>query len=421
MRDRAKPRSDVLWYPSASLAETQRKRNMRLEPSDPDIETIVTRIERKDLDLQPEFQRGEVWGKAKKQRLIDSILREWHIPPVHVIEIKESRRQEVLDGQQRLAAIRDFVRGEFPVDGSIEPLEAELSRLGGTYFRDLPDDWRRRFYQFTIRIFRIVDYLPEEPGELFFRLNQPTSLTAAEQRNAFFGPPRNNIKDLVNHLESSGLDKTFFGFSNSRMAYDDVLARVCLTVRRSTLAEKVTASDLVDLYRSDSPLPEEVLAQVRAAISLVGRARVHLTAYMQLNKATVYSWFMFVIRAQRGLVGDLSPELLGAFLSWFEEQRAYVGLDAELEPDSVLTEELLRIYGDRSASRVADVSSVVLRDAIIWLGYLDFLQSKGVQGDSGVVGPNIGRLRAAIESAALPYEDDDLARVLIDEKWGVLP
>jgi len=90
---------------------------MRLLPSDPDIETIVGRINKNDLDLQPEFQRGEVWGTAKKQRLIDSILRDWHIPPIHVIENTDTARQEVLDGQQRLAANRDFAPGEFPVHG----------------------------------------------------------------------------------------------------------------------------------------------------------------------------------------------------------------------------------------------------------------------------------------------------------------
>src|SRR6266480_6564706 len=145
---------------------------MRSLPSDPDITTIVSRIENRDLDLQPAFQRGEVWSKVKKQRLIDTILRDWHVPPIHVIEVAESRKQEVLDGQQRLAAIRDFIRGDFSVDGKIEPIDKAIVKLDGLKYRDLPHEWRRRFDQFTIRVFRIVDYEQAEPGELFFRLNQ---------------------------------------------------------------------------------------------------------------------------------------------------------------------------------------------------------------------------------------------------------
>ncbi|WEL43147.1 DUF262 domain-containing protein [Pseudomonas sp. CBSPBW29] len=86
---------------------------MRLIPSDPDVETLVSRINSGEVDLQPDFQRGEVWSKSKKQRLIDSILRDWHVPPIHVIEDNYTGRLEVLDGQQRLAAIRDFVAGDF--------------------------------------------------------------------------------------------------------------------------------------------------------------------------------------------------------------------------------------------------------------------------------------------------------------------
>src|ERR1700759_5395595 len=107
---------------------------MRLIPSDPDVETVVARIDSRDLDLQPNFQRGEVWSKTKKQRLIDSILRDWHVPPIHVVENPRTRKQEVLDGQQRLAAIRDFVDGEFAVAGQTEPLERELQELDQKYY-----------------------------------------------------------------------------------------------------------------------------------------------------------------------------------------------------------------------------------------------------------------------------------------------
>lgn len=396
---------------------------MRLEPSDPDIETIVTRIERKDLDLQPEFQRGEVWSKAKKQRLIDSILREWHIPPVHVIELLESRKQEVLDGQQRLAAIRDFVRGEFVIDGEIPPTDTDIAALAGKRYRDLPDDWKRRFNQFTIRVFRIVDYRTEEPAELFFRLNQPSSLTAAEQRNAFFGPVREQIKKLVLELEVRGVDKRVLGFSNSRMAYDDVLARVCLTVRRKSVSEKITASDLVDLYRSNEPLPPESTQQVQQAIELVGGAQSALQGHVQLNKATVYSWFLFIIRAHSVWSVVLRPETFGRFVAWFERRRSASAVsiaDAASNGRAILSQDLLRIYADRSTSRVADVSSVILRDAIIWLGFEQFMSEEAPEAGFPIGSARLEKIHTAYAKVGSPIEDDVLARELITNDWGVL-
>lgn len=146
---------------------------MHLTPSDPDVATLYRKISQNRLDLQPNFQRGEVWGKAKKQRLIDSILRGWHIPPVHVIQVPGSDKQEVLDGQQRLAAIRDFIEGEFTVNGGQDPFDQYIAKLDGYAWDELPPEVTAKIEDFTIRVLTISNYNPGEPGELFYRLNQP--------------------------------------------------------------------------------------------------------------------------------------------------------------------------------------------------------------------------------------------------------
>ena len=47
---------------------------MRAHRTDIELETIVRRITDDELDLQPEFQRGEIWDAKRRQRLIDTIL-----------------------------------------------------------------------------------------------------------------------------------------------------------------------------------------------------------------------------------------------------------------------------------------------------------------------------------------------------------
>src|SRR5947208_1772873 len=100
---------------------------MKITASDPDIETLVNRVRRKELNLRPDFQRGEVWSDSKRQKLIDTILRGWQVPPVHVVTVPGTSEQEVLDGQQRLATIRDFANGQIRIDGTIEPIHPEIS------------------------------------------------------------------------------------------------------------------------------------------------------------------------------------------------------------------------------------------------------------------------------------------------------
>ena len=388
---------------------------MRLVPWDPDIQTVMTRIESAALDLQPNFQRGEVWPKSKKQRLIDSVLREWHVPPIHVIENPDTRKQEVLDGQQRLVAIRDFVRGEFAVDGSIEPLDPKIQSLDGKKYRFLPDEVQRQFDQFTLRLYRIVDFKPSEPAELFYRLNQPSNLTGAEQRNAFYGPVRDQIRELVLSLEHRGIGKEQFGFSNARMAYDDVICRVALTVKRGTIATKIIGNDLVELYRSEEALGNQDYQHLEKCLGMLAEACM-TDPKPKFNKATLYSWLVFVVRGISFGVYDLtSTDLIGQFLCYF----SLLGIEVaqgESASEVYPMQSLIPIHDDRATSRVADVSSIVLRDFVIWCAFLEFSRL------TGFCNPALDEIKEKI-SGILSRElidPDALGRLILSSGWGEL-
>lgn len=91
---------------------------MKCETTNLEIETIYVRIKNGDINLQPDFQRGEVWSPAKKKKLIDSIFRAWKIPPIHVVNV-DSAVDEVLDGQQRLVTIVECKATKAPLDKAI--------------------------------------------------------------------------------------------------------------------------------------------------------------------------------------------------------------------------------------------------------------------------------------------------------------
>ena len=346
---------------------------MKQNPSDPDIQTIFQRIQQRDLDLQPEFQRGEVWARQKKQRLIDSILRDWHVPPIHVIEAADGR-QEVLDGQQRLAAIRDFIENKFVVDGSVAPRNPKIAALSGKTYSQLPQEVRRKFSNYTIRVFRITEYEPGEPGELFFRLNQPTSLTAAETRNAFVGEPRDQVRALVDVATKAGVSRDTVSMSPERMAYDDVVARFCATLERDSLLVKISASDVTARYRQGNPFPHPVLERATATLEALGAAAQLLLRPVRLNKATLHTWLVFL--GSHRWKRPPAAAHVADFIARFERARLAVrgsisapGRSANVEAllDERSRTRALIIFNDRASSRVADVSSIVMRDAVTWL------------------------------------------------------
>jgi hypothetical protein len=334
---------------------------MKTSASDPDIETLVSRIRRKELDLRPEFQRGEVWSDAKRQKLIDTILRGWQVPPIHVVSVSSTSELEVLDGQQRLAAIRDFAVDRLSIDGKIKPLNAEILQLDGRTFSTLSASWQRRFNQYPIRVFTVTEYEPDEPYELFYRLNQPTTLTSAEQRNAFFGPAREQVKKLVELAQASGLDRDAIGFSNSRMQYDDVLSRACMFAEAKSFHAKVTAGALNDKYRSKKPFADSVINVVEDAIRLLALGRATFGRQLRLNKATLLSWILFTASQD---VTQLSGNDLAAFIDDFElRRRRRVSAHPGKE---LLSQQWLALYEDRASSRVNDTLSVASRDFVLW-------------------------------------------------------
>lgn len=352
---------------------------MRFIPAEPDIATVFRRISEDDIDLQPDFQRGEVWPTQKKQRLIDSILRGWVIPPVLLISHGYGKPQQVLDGQQRLASIRDFMLNEFPVDGRIEPLDADIQLLHGTKFNSLPMDVAKAFLRTAVRMYEITDFRPEEPAEIFFRLNQPTGLTSAEKRNAFFGPVRDEIRRVVDDFKMDVEEsRILFGFSNSRMAYDDVFARFVCTLQNDTLHTKITAAAVDQMYRSTNQLNPKLLSRLETSVAFALRVfsmavERNLPDYPKLNKATFFSWLLFFARMTA--TGDVSSvcdfflhfETVRSRLILVRSQDSTIGYSL---PGPLV--DLMAAYSDRASARVADVSSVLLRDFALWASWHSF-------------------------------------------------
>ncbi|MGI2175201.1 DUF262 domain-containing protein [Shewanella ulleungensis] len=340
---------------------------MHIQTSDPDILSIVNRIERGLIDLQPDFQRGEVWNTLKKQRLIDSILRGWHIPPIHLISSPSTNKIEVLDGQQRLVSIRDFIACEFPINGSLEPKNEELAALDGMYWYDLPLHYQDKIELFTIRFLTISDYKIGEPGELFHRLNHPTSLTSAEQRNAFFGESRQQVKSIAQYMtEELGFDKSTIGFTNSRMAYDDVVAKLLITIENGVLGKKITSSVITDKYRSENGFSRKCISVLKNALTTLSKVLELSSSSIRFNKASFHSWVLFVISLEHF---SLPIEQIAYFISDFEMTRTNEELDFFVIPKFKATTEgvkqAMTVFIDRSTSRVADTSSVILRDVVL--------------------------------------------------------
>lgn len=351
---------------------------MKCSTSTIELETVISRIYKGTLNLQPDFQRGEVWSISKQKKLIDTILRRWKIPPIHVITSGEAF-DEVLDGQQRLVAIRDFCNGRFPIDGTIEPYDESINNLNGYYFDDLPDKIKCIFLRYEIDFIRLTDFKASEPAELFDRLNQPMKLTSSEQRNAYIGETRNQVKELVRFFEYVGASKETIGFSNSRLAYDEIIAKFCYAIELHTLRQKIIASDISDRYREDITFSNATIDECRYVLErfmdiVDNNANYHYK--IKMNKATIYSWFIFIKENDLLYGVDLSRIMYSfeALRNYYKGKLDIYYLQDILYPnefDSILDipylETLINIFNQRASMGSTDVSSIIYRDIILYI------------------------------------------------------
>jgi Protein of unknown function DUF262 len=95
-----------------------------------------------DLELAAPFQRNPVWTDILKAYLIDTILNGLPIPELYMQDVGNEEGDErhiVVDGQQRVRAVLDFVQGIYSLEG-----EEVTKKWRGLSFEELSPDEKRK-------------------------------------------------------------------------------------------------------------------------------------------------------------------------------------------------------------------------------------------------------------------------------------
>lgn len=153
--------------------------------------------ERRELILSPKFQRRRVWSEKAKSYLIDTILRGLPMPPVFIrqqIDPKTRKTgREVIDGQQRLGAILDFLKDGFKVS------KIHNEEYSDLFFSELPSGVQRDFLEYEMSTNLVLSSKDEEVLGIFARLNTYTvKLNKQELWNAkYFGLFKQAVHSLA--------------------------------------------------------------------------------------------------------------------------------------------------------------------------------------------------------------------------------
>ena len=201
--------------------------------SDWTAQTIVEQLRKGNISLSPRFQRRDAWNRARKSRLVESLVIGLPVPQIVLAEAKEQRgKYLILDGKQRLLSLLQFWGlGEgtnvgFPLSG----LDVR-DDLRGKRYEDLADpihaDDLAALQNQTVRTVVIRNWPSNAFLHLvFLRLNTGSvGLSPQELRQALKpGPFTDYVDDAA--VESEGL-KSLLRLSapDPRMRDVEILAR----------------------------------------------------------------------------------------------------------------------------------------------------------------------------------------------------
>lgn len=161
------------------------------------------------INLRPEYQRRLRWSNKKKSLLIESLLLNIPVPPIFLFE-STLARYEVMDGQQRLNAIHEYLENNFPLIGL-----DKLDFLRGRRYAKLPPKLQRGLDRASIGAIVLLQETKSDVSDpylvrryVFERLNTGgEKLNPQEIRNSIFRGPFNDM--IVNLARNNTFCRIF--------------------------------------------------------------------------------------------------------------------------------------------------------------------------------------------------------------------
>lgn len=257
-----------------------------------------------ELILQPKFQRRSVWPPKARSYLIDSIIRGKPIPKIYMrLEINPKTRltrREIVDGQQRLRTVLDFLIDGFPI------LKTHNDDFGGKTFSQLDEETQKAILQYEFTIDLLQDMPDSEIIDIFARMNTfSVTLNAQELRNAkWFGEFKTSVYVLSGEFMKFWQDNFIFtDMSILRMAEAEFVSELLIAMSEGIRAR---SRSFIDNYYEDHddkfPNRKFLEKRFRTTIDVIGGILSDSLRESKLREARLlYPLFCAIYHMQYGL------------------------------------------------------------------------------------------------------------------------
>lgn len=254
---------------------------------DSDVEGLVKRLKRGDIHV-PRFQRGFVWNKTQKSRFIESLIMGLPVPNVFLAQDAKTKNLNIVDGQQRLLTLRDYLSGEFSLSGS-----NLLTDLKGHYFSSevapskrskvlSPTDARTLADSVLHTIVIKPDPTDDDPSrgheynqaviQIFRRLNTSSQpLVAQEIRTSIF---YGTLDTLLRELNQDENWRILFGNPHGRLKDMELILRSIALVYGGDEYKAPMPRFLDSFMEQNRNMPDDRISEIQTFFKLIFEAIV---------------------------------------------------------------------------------------------------------------------------------------------------
>ncbi|GAA4776462.1 DUF262 domain-containing protein [Novosphingobium ginsenosidimutans] len=193
MAKKVKPNAEAIANAEDAIVLVSRQ--VKFTVTEYPISVYVERFENDDTGrfFVPEYQRNLAWHPRQQSEFIESLLVGLPIPFLFFYQTTDGR-MEIVDGSQRMRAMRAFLKDNLRLSDLVL-----VPELNGFSFNDLPQDRRNKLEDVTIRTI-VLDPSTDAAtrAEMFARINKSGTVAneAEIRRGSLPGP----VTDLIRQL-----------------------------------------------------------------------------------------------------------------------------------------------------------------------------------------------------------------------------